>query len=1299
MFRPRQPAASIKSVKNSPSKHYRMFKLQRLEITGFKSFADYTEIIFTGKGITAVVGPNGCGKSNVAESIAWVLGEQRAKSLRGEEMKDVIFQGTKNRSPGGMAEVVLHLVRDETEFDLQEEELEDIDASLGRIDEAAVDVDQIEAEYTEPDEEEAELEADGRSAEAAGETAEEDAGLETARAAQVGSVRTVEKKIRAKRTWKPRSFALEFAPGEAVSVARRLYRSGESEYLLNGKTCRLRDIQDLFAGTGLSGAHYALIEQGRIGQILSSKPSDRRALIEEAAGISKFRKRQRAAETRLETAKTNLSRIFDIVAEVEKRANSLKRQAAKTRRYKRFREELRALLRKTFAAEGRYLTEAVNELETRLDEATRTEREVFKNVAEKDEEFRRATGEARAAEEALMAVRERHSASALERDRNLREKAYQAEQMRGLRHRAAVLKGENESTGERLKLIRNEIKRLEKEKNKERTGAEKAGAALQKAEEKYRERLRRLGEIEAALEAERDEVLQHTSAFERLTEIGRQLESTIERLKERAEGLRREGDRAAENYEDHKKEAEKLDQKIKNERRKLEDLHKEKQQILIAAGEARNELEISEQVLENLQNSFSRTKHRLETLEELDEKRAIYTPAVQKLFAEEKKIGVRFLGTLADRLDVDKRAEKAIENLFGNYLQTILVRTEKDARKVAAYLGGKRVGRNAVLVVGSVDLGKNGRRSKDKRGGKTQISDLLGISKNLAAVLDKVFPRRMTARVVEDLDKAKPKKDEICISMSGDLLIGGRLFVSGSVGTSEKNKSLLAFKRELRELRSGFGKLTKQIEKAGKDTEKARGLLARQEDKLLDLQSLIVKIERELLSQEIQSESLAQEKMRAERHKKVVAEEIRQIEQELAAVQTKQKEAEKNAAKAERSRVSASKNLQKISEKLNRAREAAEAENTVLNEKKTLAATSAERRRSAESALDRAESEAAELRSRLERGEREAAEIGEKLAELDTLTAETVRKIEASKTEEADEQNELEEATGHLKLTRDRADEVSGELAELNRRSAEARDARAALEIRQTELVTRLRNLNEKCVSDLNLTLVELVEKEETEEDFDLEEARRRVDELRHKLDNFGAINMLALEELGEAEERLLFLTAQRQDIIDSIEAAEAALLEIKKRSREKFRQAFEAINLNFAEFFRELFGGGRGEMTLLEAEDILEAGIEIVAQPPGKRLQNILLLSGGEKAMTAIALVLAIFKYRPSPFCLLDEVDAPLDDANVGRFVNKIAEMSENTQFIVITHNKRTMEAARALYGVTMQEAGISKLVSVRFE
>lgn len=1254
-----------------------MFKLQRLEITGFKSFADYTEIVFTGSGITAVVGPNGCGKSNVSDCIAWVLGEQRAKSLRGEEMKDVVFQGTSKRKPSGMAEVVLHLMRDdEILFETDEDELSDIDEALSGIDAKAVDVDELELQSENFEPETLNLE------------------LETAKAAQVGSIQTVQTKIKTKRHWKPRSFALEFAPGEAVSVTRRLYLSGESEYQLNGKNCRLRDIQDLFAGTGLSGGHYALIEQGKIGQILSSKPSDRRNLIEEAAGISKFRTRQRAAEARLESAKTNLSRISDIVSEIDKQANSLRRQAAKTRRYKILREEFRETLRQVYFAEGKQLSELVEELEEKLAVAIQTERKVFTNVAEKDEAFREATNKARESEENLSTLRAAHSENALERDRNFREQRYQQEQIANLNTRSAVLKGEIEGNEQRLKLFKSEIERLKADEQKERAEAEKAETSLHEAESKYQAKVTELRELEGKLETERAELMTHTSAVGRFAEIERQLENTVERLKERLEGLHRENIRAAENRAEHTKDAKKLKNSLATEREKLSRMQTEKQKLLVESGEARLILQNAEKILRDLREAFSRTKHRLETLLELEEKRTIYAPTVQKIFAEQTKIGVKFLGTLADKFNVAEKAEKAIENLFGNFLQTVLVANTEDARKTIDYLNKNNIGRIAILVFNA-----KAQRRKSAQSEEQNIKGYLGISDDVAGFLAEIFPREMSVQITENLSEVKAERSEVFANLDGDLNFGGKLFVSGKPNSNEKNTSLLAFKRELRELETKNNSLSKEVERAENETDKARFDLTEKENEIVDLQSLMVKIERELLSLEIQEKSIRQEIERAERHEKVVAEEIQQIKMELAEVQKKQKEAKLNATKAEIARSDSSEKLADITEKLNEARKNTESENTVLNEKKTLAATSAERRRSAQTAFRRVENELKELESRLAIQNLEILETAAKQMDLSSSIAAFEQKISTAEEEQAREQNELTAATAHLNSAREFADAMSSELAELNKLSAEARNERAAFEIRQAETVTKLRNINEKCSQDLNLSLVELVENAEIEDDFDYEGARNRVDDLRDKLENFGAINMLALEELSETEERLLFLTSQRQDIIDSINAAEEALREIKERSRERFKDAFAKINHNFTEFFSELFGGGRGEMALLEAEDVLEAGIEIVAQPPGKRLQNILLLSGGEKAMTAIALVLAIFRYRPAPFCLLDEVDAPLDDANVGRFVNKIAEMSERTQFIVITHNKRTMEAAKALYGVTMQEAGVSKVVSVRFE
>ncbi len=1259
-----------------------MFKLQRLEITGFKSFADYTEIVFTGNGITAVVGPNGCGKSNVSESIAWVLGEQRAKALRGSEMKDVVFQGTRTRKPSGMAEVVLHLVRDdELAFIHDEEDLSGIDEAISELDENAVDVEDFEPQV---------LEVPGVEPETTDETPES---TEIAQAAQVGTAHVVEKKVRPKRHWRPRSFALDFAPGEAIAVTRRLYLSGDSEYLLNGKTCRLRDIQDLFAGTGLSGSHYAIIEQGRIGQILSAKPSDRRNLIEEAAGISKFRTRQRAAEARLESAKSNLNRISDIVSEIEKQANSLRRQAAKTRRYKILREEFRVLLKQLFSAEGKFLSTLVGELEDRLRVAGAAEGEIHKRVTDKEEAFREATRNARFAEENLGELRQKHAANALERDRNARERTYRLEQIENLKVRAAVLENEIKTGADRLAEYKGEIDRLKKDEQKELAEAEKAGSELKSAEEKYRTRIDAVRSIESRLETIRNEVIQHTAAFERFTEIERQLEHNLERLTERAEGLVREGIRAQETLADHTGEVARLETGVKEKREKVSALYREKQELVNASAAARAGLQQAEQTLGDLRTELARKKNRLETLRELDEKRAVYAPSVQKLFAEQAKIGVGFRGTLADRLAVDERAEKAVESLFGAFLQTVLVETEAEAQRTVEYLAANNFGRIAVLVCGALkDSGAKRDRAESDR-----IADLLGASPELSMLLAEVFPREMKARLVDSI--AAFIETGAVVDAHGDISIDGKLFVTGKSNAGEKNASLLAFKRELRELEAAIDNSRSTISGAEAAAERARGELAGHEESLVDLQSLIVQVERDLLSLEIQEKTARQETERAERHKRVVAEEAAQIERETADFRQRQEQARDSGKKADAARLTAEKFFVEVSRELAEARAGSDAENVVLNQKRTFAATSEERRRSAQSALRRVENEAREYDNRRNAQVRELEETRGKQRELTTSISAIESTISAGENALAAEENELSAANEHLINARDAADTMSAELAELNKNSAEARNARAALEIRQTEAVTKLRHLNESCSQELNVALAELVEAGDIDADFELDDARERVADLREKLDNFGAINMLALEELSESEERLLFLTSQRQDIIDSIKATEEALREIKERSRDRFKQAFEAINANFSEFFMELFGGGRGEMTLQESEDILEAGIEIVAQPPGKRLQNILLLSGGEKAMTAIALVMAIFKYRPSPFCLLDEVDAPLDEANVGRFVEKIALMAENTQFIVITHNKRTMEAARALYGVTMQEAGVSKVVSVRFE
>jgi chromosome segregation protein len=1329
-----------------------MFKLQRLEITGFKSFADHTELVFTGDGITAVVGPNGCGKSNVADAIAWVLGEQRIKHLRGGEMKDVIFQGSRNRAPSGMAEVVLHMMRDETVE--HEPDIEDIDSTLEGIDDYNSEVEQrlapellgeasellatpLDANSSEPSieatseivitnvvemaetVESAPVIAEASAPVVVDTSAPAEAELVTALAPAALEVEVVAPKQHVKRHWRPSRRALDFAPGEVVTVTRRLYRSGESEYLLNNRLCRLRDIQDLFSGTGLSGAHYAIVEQGRIGQILSAKPMDRRTLIEEAAGITKFRVRQRAAETRLESARSNLSRISDIISEIDRQVNSLRRQAAKARRYRVLREELRELLRCVYVAEEHTLSSLLEDTRVRLEEVSQEERALIEELATREDDARGATQAARAIEEELSEARAAAAEAALQRDRRARERTYQEEQVIALEKRRADVEAEMLSLRERLASVAEECESLRRKDAALRTESEQSALVLQSAEAAYGQKLLEASAAEAVIESARAELLTHTAVAERLMEIGRQLESAIERLALQAEGLAHEGERAAAIHAERITEAESLNQEIVAAREQLRKLTVEREaavHTVVAGHEAVSETDAE---LTRVRDEFSRARHRLDSLLELDTRRAHYSSAVQRIFADTEAIEeFHFMGTLADMLNVEPQWERAVEGVFGSSLQAIIVPTPDDAARAAAWLRAHEAGRASFLVAGlhgasdeadtSLTYSSAPADSSAESSGafesfdNLRVGDLLGASRELRAVLNRTLAQRMNARLAASLDDAISKSlatGEMYVTRAGDWVAGGQLVNAGDERALEEGAGLLGFKRELRELEARAGELSIELDAASRAATEARSRLTELEDAVVLLNEVIGREERDAMTRELTATQLAQEIERAERHLRVVADDAARLAQERLELEERRATALSEASTAEAARGASAEMVAQAAAALALARRNAEVENEGLGEQRAAAAAAAERRRATAAELRRMEAEQSDLDARLERYEREFNEVTARLEELQRSIGEIEQGAFDIAAAQAREQQSLNEMAVRLTAARETADALSDELAELNRLAAQAREARAGLEIQRAEASARLSYIREACLAELNHSLEELAREHPAEEDFELEAARAHVEEMRARVEGFGGVNMMALEELAEAEERFQFLTGQRQDITEGIASTEEALREIKRRSRERFRHAFEEINRNFSQFFQELFGGGRGEMSLIDADDVLESGIDIIAQPPGKRLQNVLLLSGGEKAMAALALVLGIFHYRPSPFCLLDEVDAPLDEANVGRFTDKVAEMSANTQFIVITHNKRTMEMARALYGVTMEEVGISKLVSVKFE
>jgi chromosome segregation protein len=1277
-----------------------MFKLERLEITGFKSFADYTEVIFTGDGITAIVGPNGCGKSNVADAIAWVLGEQRVKHLRGGEMKDVIFQGARNRPPSGMAEVVMHMVRDEV--DEVEPDIVDIDSTLERIDDRLVNLDGIL-----PQEEPQPVET------AATEATNENESTPATEATPVH-------KPAHKRHWRRRNLALEFAPGEAVSVTRRLYRSGESEYLLNGKICRLRDIQDLFSGTGLAGGHYAIIEQGRIGQILSAKPMDRRTIIEEAAGITKFRVRQRATETRLESARANLSRISDIVAEIDRQVNSLRRQAAKARRYGVLREELRELLRHVYVAEERKLASVLEETKSRLGEVTELELSIADDLGKREEAARSATQEARNLEDELSSARAAAAEAVLRRDRQARECVYQQEQLGEIEKRKGEVVAEIEALTSRLVLIEAECHRLQQEDARLREEFDQSAQLLRTAEESYAGKLTAANAAEIEIESARTDLLAQTALAERVREIARQLEMTLDRLSQQAEGLAREGDRAASQHAERKLEAEKFARELGDARSRVAKLQVERETAVDAVVRGHEAVSDTEAELTRVRDEFSRASHRLESLKELDQRRAYYSPAVQLIFATgETPRDFHFIGTLADALNVDAKWERAVEGILGSSLQSIVVPTPDDAVRAAQWLRENNGGRASFLVAGlhggneEIDTVTALACRLEERPALApglvegfredlRICDLLGAPDQLVTVLKRTLPEKMNARLAANLEEAMGKSiatGEMYVTLNGDWIASGQFVNAGDARDVEEGAGLLAFKRELRELETRAEALAREVDTAARSAKDARTRLVELEDAVVLLNEAIGREEREALAHEHTTTSLEQEVERTERHMRVVGQDSMRVEQERLEVENRRARALLEAEAAETAREAAADNVIKASALLADLRRELETESESLAHQRAAAAAASERRRATTAELRRIEGELADFAARVERYRMDLAEMAGRSDELRLSIAELEQAASTVASDRAREEEEISDLSNRLQEARRQADEFSAELSELNRRAAEVRDARGALEVQRAEAQARQTFVQENCHAELGQSLEDLARELTFPDDFDLDASHARVEELRTRLEGFGGVNMMALEELAEAEQRLLFLTVQRQDIVDGISATEEALREIKRRSRERFRHAFEQINKNFSTLFQELFGGGRGEMNLIDADDVLESGIDVVAQPPGKRLQNVLLLSGGEKAMAALALVLGIFHYRPAPFCLLDEVDAPLDEANVGRFTDKVVQMSANTQFIVITHNKRTMEMARALYGVTMEEAGVSKLVSVKFE
>lgn len=1262
-----------------------MLKLKRVEIQGFKSFFDRTEMRFNGQGIAAVVGPNGCGKSNLSDAISWVLGEQSAKSLRGARMEDVIFAGTRDKKPLGMASVTMTLmdprhgkagITGVSEVEVVEARTEDAPAVEGVV----------EAEIPAVDTTVTALPANGQAANGHGIN-----GTNGINGHGVNGHAT-------------NGSAHHYAETGEVTITRRLFRSGESEYLINGKSARLRDIQDIFVGTGLGPESYAIIEQGRIGQILSNKPADRRAVIEEAAGITKFKTKKRLAEAKLEGAKQNLSRVFDILEEVSRQCNSLKRQASKAKRYEELRGDLVGHLRLALSGRYRMLEREAAKLAIDLSLAAHEFTTISAQVAERDAEQTRLLEASYQTEGELTANRQVLAEQRVEAERTRGRLEAQSKQIAGIEQQLTQGEAETQSLDQKLAQGREELEvhtrnlaELEEQTQMARERLGQKSSQRDQIQNSLRER-------ERSIETSRQQIL-------RLLGEASTLKNQLAQVDEYLAGVERDKSRAEKEAESTAAELARLDEvkgalseRMSARQLELETIADQRKNVEEELSVQKTRLTEFRNKLDELKSDLSRRRARRDSLDEVISHRSYTTDSVKRLFTaigRGETGGFEPAGVLADFVEVvDGTFEKATEEFLHEELEYVVVKSWQEAEKGIDVMRSDVDGRATFLVEPSPDQTfVNASHALEGEGIVAPLRDMLRFTNGLTAASSNLLPRLANCYVTGDRASAQSLAGRYPeffflapdgVTYRGQAVSGGKKSVSGP----------LALKRELREVTASVHAREKEVNQTTSTLEGVEEEIARLSEELERLRGMQQVQEKDALALDHEFRKLGEEYSRSNSRLSVARMELDRLGKEAA---RSLEHKDRNTALVEE------KDALRVTQE--QALEAARAElaelqvraTEISEEHSALRADLAgfdERRRSEQSSKDRLENQLRELNARrlnlgetLERLGVERARLLSDNIELDAKAGELAQRIAAG--EEVVNRLAAEEAQLRAALA------ASDEALKAMRVAAQAaQEQRSHLELELVKKQSEMKYLDETCRKELNQPVEELAAGDETVLDDDaLAEAEAKYREVQSRIEALGPVNPDALAEFQEAQQRYDFLNAQRQDLLDSIRDTEHAIQSIDVESRRRFAEAFEEINKHFKEMFTTLFGGGAAEMRLNDAENINETGIDIVASPPGKKLQSVLLLSGGEKSLTAMALLMAIFRYQPSPFCILDEVDAPLDEPNIMRMTRLIKEMSDHTQFIVITHAKRTMEAAQSLYGVTMQEPGVSKLVSVKFE
>ena len=1280
-------------------------RLQRLEIAGFKSFPDRSELTFD-TGVTAIVGPNGCGKSNVVDALTWVLGEQSAKSLRGDRMEDLIFGGSDARRPTGAAEVRLKLSgvaarvpghpaggngRHKANGNGHGNGNGNGNGAHGNgnghgnghaVEVAAV--------------ADAQITSEGMLAGAAVGLLEDDTPL---------IVRDVE-------------------------LMRRLYRSGESEYLIDGETCRLKDVQDLLMDAGVGVKGYAVIEQGKIGQILSARPTDRRQLIEEAAGVTKYKSRRRAAELKLEAAQQNLTRVDDIVFEVEKQRGTLKRQAAKARRYRRLREELRRWEKVQFSLRYRALGAAIDAARTKLADARDREALAAARLSEIETAAEALRLELTQADAAETEARELAHARELAIGRLQQQVTFDRHQVETLGASAAGIEAEVASLEGRREPARIELEERRAAEAKSIAERDQAAADLAAEENTYSDLQVRIEGLEGDVEAARSEVFAAVNAatalrhaVEHAASARGRIGEQIAKLDVEAHDLRIESERAAQ-------ERAAAEAGVARAREAMDLLRVERAARESELAAARSTRESRARDFRAAEQEIAGIAARLRSLEELDAARAEYGDGARLVLAESNG-NVGQMGSVADYLEVDSRYERAVEAGLGDLLQHVVVRSHEEAAAGLRFAEERNAGRVGFLVVneGAAAVAPEPREAY----GAMPMASVVRVSGPAERAIATSIASAWIAESPEAARAAAAVVDGAVVTLDG-VVYRGAHEVEG--GAHAESRGILATKREIKELRERLEAGREAVERLREEIASLDMLVAGADSAIGTVQAELHRQEKDTVGFELQVRSGADALERIGRKQEQISVERRTAEEELRAQEARQDEARASIARIEEEQRGADDRLNAAQRRLFEARDAMQAQARRTAEAKAGHAALTERVTALAADIRRLEEAGRELETRVTTRREELLRTEERRAQLREAIVTAEATLDADLRAFDDLRQNVRDAEERCVALRGTFEEHESRIKEARRGLESVRAEAAQLDVARATAESDLTHLSAACVETVQASLDEVSAEVEQLERDGLLASPRPVDDapepseldgegepaaaaapaeparpeaapaltademvldLRAKIDRMGPVNMMAIDQFDDLETRHLFLTTQRKDLIDAIAATSEAIKKIDKTTRERFTEAFTVINQNFEKTFTTLFGGGRAGLTMLDESDALESGIDIIAQPPGKRLQSVQLLSGGEKALTAMALMFAIFQYRPSPFCLLDEIDAPLDDANIGRFVEMLQGMQDFTQFILITHNRKTMEIADRLYGVTMEEPGVSKLISVQ--